>query len=140
MYTMKHKPGGLSPLDVVEAGKKWIALTNQEKGMGMTRMIQLSRLKRMKSKEASAVYEKDCEGENEVDGMKLANKGKCAEDGRIPDGWERRKVTRERRVDWYLRTEEGVIIRSQKQLDIYTQEHLLGSLSLKGAVGRRHQV
>ena len=78
----------------MEAGKKLIAFSHQEKGMGITRMIQLSRLKRMKRKKASAVYEKDCEGENEVDGTKLPNKGKCAENGRIPEGWERRKVTR----------------------------------------------
>ena len=57
---------------------------------------------------------------------------KAAESAGLPAGWSRRKVTRTSGVsDFYLRTPGGMTIRSQRQLDIFTEEQGMDKLNLK---------
>ena len=57
---------------------------------------------------------------------------KAAESAGLPAGWSRRKVTRTSGVtDFYLRTPGGMTIRSQRQLDIFTEEQGMDKLHLK---------
>jgi len=51
----------------------------------------------------------------------------------LPHGWERRVHKRATgKQDWSMVTREGRVVRSQKQLDIYTKMHGLKNISLKG--------
>merc|ERR1719481_1924888 len=63
--------------------------------------------------------------------MKIYDSIENINDG-LPFGWKRRLNQRENgTVDWYVKNIEGNIFRSQKLLNVHTQEHGMQGLSLK---------